>query len=68
MLELPALRAALERSADPVAGRMLVGRLLEAHPTLADELASDEEMAAAIVAVVTASRSLFTALDAIRPR
>ena len=30
---------------------------------LADELATDEEMAAAVVAVVTASRSLCTALD-----
>jgi glutamate-ammonia-ligase adenylyltransferase len=63
MLELPALRAALERSSDPLTGRMLVGRLLEAHPALADELRADEEMGAAIVAVVTASRSLFTALE-----
>ena len=64
MLELPAVR--LPPSKDrPIRspGRMLVGRVLEAHPMLAGELTTDEEMAAGVVAVVTASRSLFIALE-----
>jgi glutamate-ammonia-ligase adenylyltransferase len=63
ILDLPALRDAVGRSADPLVGRAHVARLLDAHPWLADELADDDEMRDALVAVVTASHSLFVVLE-----
>ncbi|MGQ0824876.1 MAG: bifunctional [glutamine synthetase] adenylyltransferase/[glutamine synthetase]-adenylyl-L-tyrosine phosphorylase [Actinomycetota bacterium] len=63
VLDSPAVRDALDRSADPLIARALLARVVEAHPWLAEELAADETMRDALVAVVTASRSLFTALE-----
>jgi glutamate-ammonia-ligase adenylyltransferase len=63
ILDFPALRDVLARSADPLVGRAHIARLLEAHPWLADELASDELMREAVVALVTASSSLFVVAE-----
>jgi glutamate-ammonia-ligase adenylyltransferase len=59
----PALRDALDGSADPLTGRARVVRVLEAHPWVAAELERDSEMREALVAVVTASASMFIALE-----
>jgi [glutamine synthetase] adenylyltransferase / [glutamine synthetase]-adenylyl-L-tyrosine phosphorylase len=63
VLELPALRDALDRSADPLVARAHLTRVLDAHPWLAEEVASDELLRDAVIAVTTASRSLFVALE-----
>ena len=57
------MRAALDRSADPVVARAHITRLVEAHPWLAEELARDTTLRTALVAVVSASRSLFAVLE-----
>jgi [glutamine synthetase] adenylyltransferase / [glutamine synthetase]-adenylyl-L-tyrosine phosphorylase len=63
VLELPALRDALDRSADPLVARAHLTRLLEAHPWLVEEVESDELLRDAVIALITASRSLFVALE-----
>jgi [glutamine synthetase] adenylyltransferase / [glutamine synthetase]-adenylyl-L-tyrosine phosphorylase len=62
-VDSPRVRDALERSADPLAARASLARLVEAHPWLVEELATDEVLVEAIVAVTSASRSLFAALE-----
>ena len=59
----PSVRDALERSADPLAARSSLARLVDAHPWLGQALAGDEVLLDAIVAVTSASRSLFAALE-----
>src|SRR5262245_50831676 len=57
------VRRSLERSADPITGRAALARLLDAHPELIDEVASDPPLLDAIVAVTVASRSLLSVLE-----
>src|SRR5262249_10533348 len=57
------IRRSLERSADPITGRAALGRLVDAHPELAEELTSDAPLLDAIVAVAVASRSLLAVLE-----
>lgn len=63
VLDEPRLRDVLDRSADPVLARAHVARLVDAHPWLPERLRDDPLLAEALVAVVTASRSLFVALE-----
>ncbi len=62
-LDGTAVRRTLEQSADPPAGRAALTRLLEAHPTLSEELATDQPFLDAIVAVSVASHSLLSVLE-----
>jgi glutamate-ammonia-ligase adenylyltransferase len=61
--ETPRLRDAIDRSADPLVARAALQRLIDAHSGLAAELAEDELLLNAVVAVSVASRSLFSALE-----
>jgi [glutamine synthetase] adenylyltransferase / [glutamine synthetase]-adenylyl-L-tyrosine phosphorylase len=61
-LDTPALTEAVERSADPAAARALLTRLLDEHPALADELATNPLLRDAVVALSASSRSLSNAL------
>lgn len=58
----PALAAAVDGSADPVAARALLTRLLEEHPELEDELGANPRLRDALVALSAASRSLSNAV------
>ena len=62
-LDRPDVRSAVERSADPVRARELLGRLVDAHPWLDGETAGDAQLLDALVAVGVASRSLFAVLE-----
>jgi [glutamine synthetase] adenylyltransferase / [glutamine synthetase]-adenylyl-L-tyrosine phosphorylase len=62
LLDTPALTEAVERSADPAAARALLTRLLDEHPSLADELAGNPLLRDALVAMSAASRSLSNAV------
>ena len=62
LLDEPALDAAIERSADPAAARAFLARLLDDHPTLGDELATNPLVRDALVALSAASRSLSNAI------
>ena len=62
LLDTPALTQAVERSADPVAARALLTRLLDEHPELGDELAANARLRDALVALSAASRSLTNAV------
>jgi [glutamine synthetase] adenylyltransferase / [glutamine synthetase]-adenylyl-L-tyrosine phosphorylase len=62
-VDSPRVRDALERSADPLAARASLARLIDGHPWLGEELGGDEVLVEAIVAVTSASHSLFTALE-----
>jgi hypothetical protein len=57
------VRRSIERSADPLTGRAALSRLLDAHPGLSAELAADETLLDAVVAVAVASRSLLAVLE-----
>jgi glutamate-ammonia-ligase adenylyltransferase len=52
------LAEAVERSAAPVAVKAPLTRMIDAHPELAGRLEKDDGLAAALVAVLAASRSL----------
>ena len=58
------LTAAIERSADARTARMLLTRLVEEHPPLADELVADGLVRDGLVALACASRSLSSAVVA----
>jgi len=60
--EAPAVRRAIERSADVSAARTGVERLIEAQPEWADALATGGTVLDAVVAIATASHSLLAAL------
>jgi [glutamine synthetase] adenylyltransferase / [glutamine synthetase]-adenylyl-L-tyrosine phosphorylase len=60
-LVAPDLSIAIERSADPRSAATVVERLLEAHPVMADELASNALLRGSVVALACASRSLSSA-------
>jgi [glutamine synthetase] adenylyltransferase / [glutamine synthetase]-adenylyl-L-tyrosine phosphorylase len=61
-LDTPALTDAVEGSADPAAARGLLARLLEEHPGVGDELATNPVVRDALVALSAASRSLSNAV------
>ena len=63
VLDAAPVRRALGSSADPMSGRVALARLVEAHPALADELATSTQLASALVAVSVASHSLFAVLE-----
>ena len=63
VLDAAPVRRALGSSADPLTGRAALARLVEAHPALADELATSTQLASALVAVSVASHSLFAVLE-----
>jgi glutamate-ammonia-ligase adenylyltransferase len=60
----PELSTAIARSADPRVAHTVVERLVEAAPTLADELAEDPLVREGVVALACASRSLSSAFIA----
>jgi glutamate-ammonia-ligase adenylyltransferase len=64
VLQVPEVVEALERSAEPVQARMVLTRLVEAHPELASRLAEDDLLRRALVALAPASRSLSEAVIA----
>jgi glutamate-ammonia-ligase adenylyltransferase len=64
VLKAPEVAEAIERAAEPGQARLVLTRLLEAHPDLADRLASDRRFVAALVALIDASRSLSEAVIA----
>ncbi len=58
VLDVPAVAVDLEQSADAVTARAVLTRVLEAHPSVADELADSELLRRGLIAIATASRSL----------
>jgi glutamate-ammonia-ligase adenylyltransferase len=58
VLKAPEVADALERAADPVRARLVLARLAEAHPQLAERLPEDRLLLSAVVALAGASRSL----------
>jgi [glutamine synthetase] adenylyltransferase / [glutamine synthetase]-adenylyl-L-tyrosine phosphorylase len=58
VLQVPAVVEALERSAEPAQARVMLTRLLEAHPHVAPLLGQDDLLRRALVALAAASRSL----------
>lgn len=61
MLTSEAVTRSLARAADPATSRDVLARLVEDHPELIDELATDSLVRDAIIALASASRSLTTA-------
>jgi glutamate-ammonia-ligase adenylyltransferase len=62
-IDRPDVRRAVERSADPAVARVLLTRLLDAHPWLDDAVAEDGTLLDALIAVSIASHSLFATLE-----
>jgi [glutamine synthetase] adenylyltransferase / [glutamine synthetase]-adenylyl-L-tyrosine phosphorylase len=62
VLDAPELQRAFDRAADPAAARSGIERILDAHPALADDLATNERLRDALVALTCASRSLTAAV------
>jgi glutamate-ammonia-ligase adenylyltransferase len=62
LLDSPTLNTAVEGSADPAAARAFLTRLLDDHPELGDELATNTVVRDALVALSAASRSLSSAV------
>ncbi len=54
----PPITEAIERSADPVAAGVGVSRLIEGRPELAERLAGDQRLRAAVIAIGAASPQL----------
>jgi glutamate-ammonia-ligase adenylyltransferase len=63
VLDAPAVAEAIERSADAASVRVVLERIVDAHPEVADELASDELLREGLIAMAAASRSLSTAVE-----
>lgn len=63
-LRAPEVAEAIERSAEPAQVRLVLTRLLEAHPVLSERLPEDRLLLAALVALADASRSLSAAVIA----
>jgi glutamate-ammonia-ligase adenylyltransferase len=63
VIDRPDVRDAVERSADPIRARDALRRLLDTHPALAAALERDPVLCNALVAVSTASHSLFAAME-----
>jgi glutamate-ammonia-ligase adenylyltransferase len=62
-LDRPDVRSVVERSADPLWAWTALERLVEAHPHLDAALGDDPMLCDALVAVATASQSLFVVLE-----
>ncbi|MGH9036202.1 MAG: bifunctional [glutamine synthetase] adenylyltransferase/[glutamine synthetase]-adenylyl-L-tyrosine phosphorylase, partial [Acidimicrobiia bacterium] len=58
VLKAPEVADALEQAADPVRARLVLARLAEAQPELAERLPEDRLLLSAVVALAGASRSL----------
>ncbi|HEY3240269.1 MAG TPA: hypothetical protein VGL92_11930, partial [Acidimicrobiia bacterium] len=57
VLNAPEVTDALERAADPTRARLILSRLAEAQPELAERLPEDRLLLSAVVALAGASRS-----------
>ena len=64
VLKAPEVVEVIDRAAAPRQARLVLTRLLDAHPELADRLASDRLLVSALVALSGASRSLSEAVIA----
>jgi [glutamine synthetase] adenylyltransferase / [glutamine synthetase]-adenylyl-L-tyrosine phosphorylase len=64
VLKAPEVAEVIDRAAEPGQARLVLTRLLDAHPELADRLASDRLFVSALVALAGASRSLSEAVIA----
>jgi glutamate-ammonia-ligase adenylyltransferase len=62
VLAIDSVRDAVERAADPATAASSVEQLAEEHPSVVDELAGDEVLLRAFVAISVASRSLRAAV------
>jgi glutamate-ammonia-ligase adenylyltransferase len=64
VLDTAELTEAVERSADAVAARTVIARVIEAHPGVAEELRANALLRDGLVALACASRSLSSAVVA----
>jgi len=64
VISAPVVAEVIDRAAEPRQARLVLTRLLDAHPELADRLASDRLFVSALVALIDASRSLSEAVMA----
>lgn len=64
VLKTPEVAEVIDRAAEPRQARLVLTRLLDAHPELADRLAADRLFVSALVALSDASRSLSEAVIA----
>jgi [glutamine synthetase] adenylyltransferase / [glutamine synthetase]-adenylyl-L-tyrosine phosphorylase len=64
VLKAPEVAATIDRAAEPGQARLVLTRLLDAHPELAERLVGDRLFASALVALSDASRSLSEAVIA----
>ncbi|MEW6472721.1 MAG: bifunctional [glutamine synthetase] adenylyltransferase/[glutamine synthetase]-adenylyl-L-tyrosine phosphorylase [Actinomycetota bacterium] len=64
VLKAPEVAEVIDRAAEPGQARLVLTRLLDAHPELTDRLAGDRLFASALVALADASRSLSEAVIA----
>ncbi len=64
VLKAPEVAEVIDRAAEPGQARLVLTRLLDAHPELAERLAADRLFVSALVALIDASRSLSEAVIA----
>src|SRR5258707_5789023 len=64
VLKAPEVAGVIARAAEPGQARLVLTRLLDAHPELADRLATDPLFVSALVALIDASHSLSEAVIA----
>src|SRR2546428_12408765 len=64
VITVPEVAEVIDRAAEPGQARLVLTRLLDVHPELADRLASDRLFVSALVALSGASRSLSEAVIA----
>src|SRR5207302_6239348 len=64
VITVPEVAEVIDRAAEPGQARLVLTRLLDVHPELADRLTSDRLFVSALVALIDASRSLSEAVIA----
>ena len=64
VISAPEVAEVIDRAAEPRQARLVLTRLLDTHPALADRLTSDRLFVSALVALIDASRSLSEAVIA----
>src|SRR5438132_899436 len=64
VIKAPEVAGVIDRAAEPGQARLVLTRLLDVHPELADRLTSDRLFVSALVALIDASRSLSEAVIA----
>src|SRR5437588_5576048 len=64
VIKAPEVAEVIDRAAEPGQARLVLTRLLDAHPEMAGRLASDRLFVSALVALIDASRSLSEAVIA----